>query len=863
MTTIVSVAQGGTGSNSAALARTALGVPPSAAYDQANTARDQANTARTQANSAYAQANSAYSDANTRLSASGGTLAGDLIITGNLTVSGNSTTLNAEILTIEDADVVLLSNVASTPALNAGIIVNRGTSTNTFLRWDEVTDKWGWSDDGSTTYKFTSALDAYAQANAAYGAANNRVLKAGDTMTGQLNISSGGLLVTGNVGIGTASPAAKLDVVTSTEADSIRINNTSPGVNSGNKFGFVVRENGTDKIFLRYRRDGSGIAELFNTSDASFVLGANNTEHIRITSAGNLGVGATNPQGKLTISNAGAEGIEFFTTGGIGGGPYFNAYNRSTGRYVPFTYYANTHTFYTNTGSTRALDITTNGNIGVGTSSVDYGKVHIKEGGITAAAISTGWPAYNAEAATQSKYVLFLDAGSNGSVTAQGQGPSVTLAMGGYYDSRGIITMIGAGGGSPSDGGNGYGKDLMVKGGNSDNGNGLVGGRLFLAGGSGYSGGAYNANYGPVVMQPQGGNVGIGTSSPQSKLEVATSSGDFSHFGATSTTNGQFTGITLGYRENNSLYRKAAIVQEQIGDNSARGHLHLLVDIANDAGSVVLGDSKLMIHGTTGNIGIGTASPSQKLDVVGNIKASGTMAANGTIDVAGDGGAGYVGSRLILRTHDNYRGAGIFMVGETSAVSNNTFYIGTPYSNHGAGLYFRHTANNYQTDYQSSAFTSAGNTIMYMTPAGQVTTPNQPFFYADTVANVSAAGSVVVRYTNVRQNRGTYGYNTSNGRFTAPIAGVYHFDWVYLYRDASTGFSIDDGYNLNGTFIYGGNRFKYENYTFGDGYVAVQGHATVYLNANDYFEVKTSNNSGSPSFYSQSSWGYLQGYLVG
>jgi hypothetical protein len=856
MTTIVSVAQGGTGSNSAALARTALGVPPSAAYDQANTARDQANTART-------QANSAYSDANTRLSASGGTLAGDLIITGNLTVSGNSTTLNAEILTIEDADVVLLSNVASTPALNAGIIVNRGTSTNTFLRWDEVTDKWGWSDDGSTTYKFTSALDAYAQANAAYGAANNRVLKAGDTMTGQLNISSGGLLVTGNVGIGTASPAAKLDVVTSTEADSIRINNTSPGVNSGNKFGFVVRENGTDKIFLRYRRDGSGIAELFNTSDASFVLGANNTEHIRITSAGNLGVGATNPQGKLTISNAGAEGIEFFTTGGIGGGPYFNAYNRSTGRYVPFTYYANTHTFYTNTGSTRALDITTNGNIGVGTSSVDYGKVHIKEGGITAAAISTGWPAYNAEAATQSKYVLFLDAGSNGSVTAQGQGPSVTLAMGGYYDSRGIITMIGAGGGSPSDGGNGYGKDLMVKGGNSDNGNGLVGGRLFLAGGSGYSGGAYNANYGPVVMQPQGGNVGIGTSSPQSKLEVATSSGDFSHFGATSTTNGQFTGITLGYRENNSLYRKAAIVQEQIGDNSARGHLHLLVDIANDAGSVVLGDSKLMIHGTTGNIGIGTASPSQKLDVVGNIKASGTMAANGTIDVAGDGGAGYVGSRLILRTHDNYRGAGIFMVGETSAASNNTFYIGTPYSNHGAGLYFRHTANNYQTDYQSSAFTSAGNTIMYMTPAGQVTTPNQPFFYADTVANVSAAGSVVVRYTNVRQNRGTYGYNTSNGRFTAPIAGVYHFDWVYLYRDASTGFSIDDGYNLNGTFIYGGNRFKYENYTFGDGYVAVQGHATVYLNANDYFEVKTSNNSGSPSFYSQSSWGYLQGYLVG
>jgi hypothetical protein len=54
----------------------------------------------------------------------------------------------------------------------------------------------------------------------------------------------------------------------------------------------------------------------------------------------------------------------------------------------------------------------------------------------------------------------------------------------------------------------------MVKGGNSDNGNGFVGGRLFLAGGSGYSGGAYGSNYGAVVLQPQGGNVGIGTTSP-------------------------------------------------------------------------------------------------------------------------------------------------------------------------------------------------------------------------------------------------------------------------------------------------------------------------------------------------------------
>ncbi len=60
---------------------------------------------------------------------------------------------------------------------------------------------------------YGQANNAYDQANAAYNDANTRVLKAGDTMTGQLNISSGGLLVTGNVGFGTASPTSNLHVV--------------------------------------------------------------------------------------------------------------------------------------------------------------------------------------------------------------------------------------------------------------------------------------------------------------------------------------------------------------------------------------------------------------------------------------------------------------------------------------------------------------------------------------------------------------------------------------------------------------------------------------------------------------------------
>ena len=118
------------------------------------------------------------------------------------------------------------------------------------------------------------------------------------------------------------------------------------------------------------------------------------------------------------------------------------------------------------------------------------------------------------------------------------------------------------------------------------------------------------------------GNVGIGETTPQNKLEVATSNSTYSHFGAIATTDGHYTGISLGYREDNLSYRKTAIVQAQIGDGAARGHLHFLVDTAADGNSVVIGDSKMMIHGTSGNVGIGTTNPEQLLHVEGNAALS-------------------------------------------------------------------------------------------------------------------------------------------------------------------------------------------------------------------------------------------------
>ena len=45
-------------------------------------------------------------------------------------------------MTVEDNIFVLNSNVTGTPSTNAGIEIERGTSLNATLLWNESTDKW-------------------------------------------------------------------------------------------------------------------------------------------------------------------------------------------------------------------------------------------------------------------------------------------------------------------------------------------------------------------------------------------------------------------------------------------------------------------------------------------------------------------------------------------------------------------------------------------------------------------------------------------------------------------------------------------------------------------------------------------------
>jgi hypothetical protein len=90
------------------------------------------------------------------------TVGGNLTVTGNLTVSGNTTTLNTETLLIEDNQIVLNSGHTGSPTTDAGVMVERGSSNDVEIRWNETADKWQITNDGTVYGNIATTADVAA-----------------------------------------------------------------------------------------------------------------------------------------------------------------------------------------------------------------------------------------------------------------------------------------------------------------------------------------------------------------------------------------------------------------------------------------------------------------------------------------------------------------------------------------------------------------------------------------------------------------------------------------------------------------------------------------------------------------------------
>jgi hypothetical protein len=143
----------------------------------------------------FSTANAAFTRANNSINANtGGTITGDLIVTGNLTISGTTTYANTQQLLVGDNLITLNAELPTsvTPVENAGIEINRGnTFANASLLWVESAGKWQ-ANTGSATGAYfianeASATSAGVYANGAFAVANNA---AGVNLTQNTSITS-------------------------------------------------------------------------------------------------------------------------------------------------------------------------------------------------------------------------------------------------------------------------------------------------------------------------------------------------------------------------------------------------------------------------------------------------------------------------------------------------------------------------------------------------------------------------------------------------------------------------------------------------------------------------------------------------
>lgn len=73
-----------------------------------------------------------------------------VVITGNLVVSGTTTTINSETLEVGDNQIILNSGLTGAPGMDALLTVERGPENDVAIRWNETDDAWQLTNDGAT-----------------------------------------------------------------------------------------------------------------------------------------------------------------------------------------------------------------------------------------------------------------------------------------------------------------------------------------------------------------------------------------------------------------------------------------------------------------------------------------------------------------------------------------------------------------------------------------------------------------------------------------------------------------------------------------------------------------------------------------
>jgi hypothetical protein len=372
----------------------------------------------------------------------------------------------------------------------------------------------------------------------------------------------------GRVGIGTSSPGTQLHVDTITDATAITVAASTStvgqlllgvGVKTGGYQGIIATGNGLD---------------IGTTLGAPVIFYTNNTERLRIDSSGNVGIGTSSPgspldvAGEIRIYPASGDANLRFGSGGVEKGRI--AVNSSSNLIIE-------------TAGTERARIDSSGNVGIGTSS----------------------PAQNLDVAG---VIRGGDASAtSGALILEGlySGSDVINTFGSQHSSAATVIGYGV---RPRNGTTGYTSTTGIASlfrGALEVGGADVALRVLYAGAS-------TTPIGNVITMSEAmridsaGRVGIGTTSPNSKLEVSNASVD--NFIRVNTTGANKSGIEFA--------NGSAVYSQLYFNNTPPYDLSLLEQVGT--GSLILGTNnteRLRID-SSGNVGIGTTSPGAASHVV-------------------------------------------------------------------------------------------------------------------------------------------------------------------------------------------------------------------------------------------------------
>jgi hypothetical protein len=295
-----------------------------------------------------------------------------LAVAGNVGIGTASPNEKLEVSGTSNPTAIRISNVANTFAINTGPQITLFSSYRSGFP-TEVTQS------GYIAAQKSNGIDADFGFDLAFAAREN-----GNSVAEKMRLTG-----TGNVGIGTATPADKLTV------------NGNVRILAGNYLSLFNASNSSNSGFAT---DATGLLQFSSTGVTRWLNNTLTGEYMRLDSAGNLGIGTASPGVRLHVLSSASEVARFATSGADMYLRFVNSFD-SNG-YIGYQNAA--MTFWT--ANTLKATLDSAGNLGIGTA-LPGQKLEVQDGFIAT---------YDASNALGSGYaVRFYTNGGAGGVKAE------------------------------------------------------------------------------------------------------------------------------------------------------------------------------------------------------------------------------------------------------------------------------------------------------------------------------------------------------------------------------------------------------------------------------------------------------------